>query len=258
MDGTQTLDPAGSTEATRAVRRLWQRATKAPVHATVPADIRTVSLAGLELPLRATTAIAVVTFAVLLDFSQVLLPPGTLAGGRTPEAMRIVAIERFVLFGVVPLAIVLFAFRDRPSRYGLTLGDWRWGAALALGGCVVMTPVVLWFAGLPESGAYYAESAGPIPDVMVTNAIDLSASEFAFRGFLMLTLVRIMGPIGVIVAALPFVLAHVGKPPLELFSTLGGGLAYGWLAWRTASVAWGSLVHVYILTLVTVAAADSI
>ena len=255
MDGTETLDPAASPDATSAVRRLWQRATTAPGYVAAAADLRTVSLAGLELPLRATTAIAVVTLAVLLDFSQVLLPPGTLADGRTPEAMRIVAIERFLLFGVVPLAIVLFAFRDRPSRYGLTLGDWRWGAVLALGGCVVMTPIVLWFAALPGTGAYYAESAGPVPDVIVTNAIDLTASEFAFRGFLMLALIRVMGPIGVVVAALPFVLAHVGKPPLELFSTLGGGLAYGWLAWRTA---WGSLAHVYILTLVTIAAADTI
>ena len=240
------------------MRRLWRRATKAPDYPAVRDDLRTFSLAGLELPLRATTAIAVVTFAVLIDFSQVLLPPGTLADGRTPEAMRIVAIERFVLFGVVPFAVVRFAFRDRASRYGLTLGDWRWGTALALGGCVVMTPIVLWFAGQPATGAYYAESAGPVADVIATNAIDLTASEFAFRGFLMLALVRIMGPIGVVVAALPFVLAHAGKPPLELFSTLGGGLAYGWLAWRTASVAWGSVAHVYILTLVTVAAADTI
>ena len=154
VDGTETLDPAASSDATSTARRFWQRATKAPAYPAVPADLRTVSLAGLELPLRATTAIAVVTFAVLLDFSQVLLPPGTLDDGRTPEAMRIVAIERFVLFGVVPLAVVLFAFRDRPSRYGLTLGEWRWGAALALGGCVVMTPIGLWFAMLPGTGAY--------------------------------------------------------------------------------------------------------
>jgi membrane protease YdiL (CAAX protease family) len=58
----------------------------------------------------------------------------------------------------------------------------------------------------------------------------------------------------VLVAALPFVFAHVGKPPLELFSTLGGGLAYGWLAWRTGSIVWGALAHVYILVLVTTAA----
>ena len=88
----------------------------------------------------------------------------------------------------------------------------------------------------------------------MTNALELSASEFAFRGFLMLALVRVMGPIGVLVATMPFVFAHLGKPELELFSTLGGGLVYGWLAWRTRSIVWGSIGHTYILTLVMLAA----
>ena len=57
-----------------------------------------------------------------------------------------------MLFGLVPLLVVLLGFRDRPSRYGLTLGDWRWGVGLMVVGCVVMTPIVLWFATLPTSG----------------------------------------------------------------------------------------------------------
>ena len=56
----------------------------------------------------------------------------------------------------------------------------------------------------------------------------------------MLTLVRVIGPVGVLVATMPFVFGHLGKPELELFSTLGGGLVYGWLAWRTRSIVWGS------------------
>jgi len=71
----------------------------------------------------------------------------------------------------------------------------------------------------------------------------------------MLVLVRAIGPIGVLVATLPFVFGHLGKPELELFSTLGGGLVYGWLAWRTRSILWGSIGHTYIVTLVILAAA---
>ncbi len=71
----------------------------------------------------------------------------------------------------------------------------------------------------------------------------------------MLTLVRVIGPLGVLVATMPFVFSHLGKPELELFSTLAGGLVYGWLAWRTGSIAWGAIGHVYILTLVMVLAA---
>ena len=71
---------------------------------------------------------------------------------------------------------------------------------------------------------------------------------------MLFTLVRAIGPVGVLVATMPFVFAHLGKPELELFSTLGGGLVYGWLAWRTGSILWGTVAHVYILTLAIVVA----
>lgn len=110
---------------------------------------------GLRLPWRATVAIAVVTLVLLVDFSRTLLPD-TLDGlGRSPPAMRLIAIERFVLFALVPLAVVVLAFRDRPSSYGVAIGDWRAGASLMLVGCALMTPLVLWFATLPDVRYYY-------------------------------------------------------------------------------------------------------
>jgi membrane protease YdiL (CAAX protease family) len=214
-----------------------------------------VSVVGLALPVRATVAIAVVVLVVLFDYSRTFFPGDMLAVGRSSDAMRATAWERVILFGLVPLLIVLVGFRDRPGRYGLTLGEWRWGLGLMLAGCVVMTPIVLAFATLPDVRAYYGPSSSTVGEVALTNALDLTASEFLFRGFLTLTLVRTIGPVGVLVATMPFVFAHLGKPELELFSTLGGGLIYGWLAWRTRSIVWGSIGHTYIVTLVTVAAA---
>jgi len=237
-----------------AVRRAWAAFTAGPEYPAEPADLRTVDLVGLRLPIRASVAIAVVTFALLFDYSRTFMPDDIVALGRSPEAMRAVALERVVLFGLIPLLVVLVAFRDRPSRYGLTLGDWRWGLGLMLVGCIVMTPIVLAFATLSDVRAYYGPSAAPVLDIVVTNGLELTAVEFALRGFLMLTLVRVIGPFGVVVATLPFVFGHLGKPELELFSTLGGGLVYGWLAWRTRSIVWGSIGHTYILTLVTIAA----
>lgn len=233
----------------------WHALTAGPAYPASDADRRVVSVVGLELPLRATVAIAVVVFVILFDYSRTFIPVDLLDAGRSPEVMRATALERVILFGLVPLAVVLFGFRDRPGRYGLTLGEWRWGLGLMVAGCVVMTPIVLWFATLPDVQAYYEPSAAPVGEVALTNALDLTASEFLFRGFLMLTLVRAIGPVGVLVATMPFVFVHLGKPELELFSTLGGGLAYGWLAWRTRSIVWGAMGHTYILTLVTVAAA---
>jgi hypothetical protein len=235
-------------------RQVWTAFTAGPDYPAEPADLRTVDLVGLRLPVRASVAVAVVTFALLFDYSRTFIPGG-LSAGRGPEAMFATSLERLFLFGLVPLAVVVLGFRDRPGRYGLTLGDWRWGIALVVVGCVVMTPIVLWFATLPDVRAFYGPSAAPIGRLLLTNGIDLTATEFAFRGFLMLTLVRLIGPFGVLVATMPFVFAHLGKPELELFSTLGGGLIYGWLAWRTRSIVWGSIGHTYILTLLTLAAA---
>ncbi len=194
------------------------------------------------------------TLVLLVDHSRVLLPDAADSLGRSPIAMRFVAIERFLLFGLLPLAVVVLAFRDRPSRYGIAIGDWRAGAVLMLVGSAVMTPLVLWFATLPDVRSYYASSVEPLPGLLLTNTLDLSGGEFLFRGFLTFTLLRAIGPVGVVVATMPFVYVHLGKPELELYSTLAGGLIYGWLAWRTRSILWGTIGHVYILTLVIVAA----
>jgi hypothetical protein len=236
------------------VAGAWSGLRAGPAYPASAADLRTLDVAGVQLPVRATVAIALVTFALLFDFSRTFLPEAVVALGRSPDAMLAIALTRFVAFGLIPLAVVLFVFRDKPRRYGLSLGDWRWGSALTLAGCVAMTPIVLVYAGFEDVRAFYAPSDGPLVQLLVTNSLDLPAVEFAFRGFLMLTLVRVIGPIGLLVAAMPFVFGHLGKPELELFSTLGGGLIYGWLAWRTSSIVWGAIGHVYILTLVTVAA----
>jgi membrane protease YdiL (CAAX protease family) len=241
--------------ASSRLQRAWSWLITPPTDPIVDEDRRTTDLVGLRLPVRASVVVAVTTMVLLIDISRVLLPSAVVQLGRAPDALRAIALERVVLFAIVPLAVILLGFRDRPARYGWTLGDGRAGAVLSVAGCILMTPIVLWFATMPDVRAYYAGSAAPLPDIVLTNVIDLTTAEFLFRGFLMLTLVRAIGPIGVLIAVMPFAFAHVGKPALELLSTLGGGLAYGWLAWRTRSIVWGSIAHVYILSLVTVVAA---
>ena len=226
-----------------------------PDYPPSPADERVFNLAGLRLPVRASVAITVMVFVVIFDFSRTFIPDELIAYDRNPVMQRLQSIDRFVLFGLVPLVGVVFGFRDRLANYGLRLGEWRLGLGLTIAGCAVMTPIVLWFAAQPDARSYYAPSWSTLPDVLVTNTLDLAAAEFLFRGFLMFTLVRAIGPIGVLVATLPFVFVHLTKPELELMSTLFGGMIYGWVAWRTGSVLWGALAHVYILTLVMAAAA---
>ena len=219
------------------------------------ADLRTFRLGGLELPIRATVAVVAVILIVIFDFQRTFIPDQLIRYDRDPDMQRLQALSRVALFFAVPLLIVLVAFRDEPSRYGLRLGDWRWGLGLAVAGCVVMTPIVLVLSGSPDFRAYYAPSYEPLPGLVTTNLLDLVSTEFLYRGFLMLCLARVFGPIGLVVALFPFTFTHLTKPEAELLSTFAGGAVYGWLTWRTGSIVWGALAHVYIVTLIIVAAA---
>jgi len=245
--------------ADRVLVRLYRWFTTAPAYPANAGDLHSIDLLGLRLPRRATIAVAAVALLLLLDYHGRLngLIEGALGGvgSSAAEAKRIQAVARLLLLGAVPLGLVLTLMRDRPARYGLRLGDVRAGVAMALGGCVVMTPIVLAVARLPDFAGYYAPQAAGAPDVMLTTALEVIPAEFFFRGFLLFALLRVVGPIAVVIATLPFAFAHLGKPELETLSTLGGGLLYGWLDWRTGSVLWSGLAHTWILGLAVIAAA---
>lgn len=240
------------------IGRLWGWLTAAPAYPANAGDLRTIDVLGLRLPIRATIAIVAVTLILLLDYhgrieglvSSVLGAPTTAA-----ELKRVQSIGRVVMLGVVPLLVILLLMRDRPSRYGVRPGDWRAGLAIGVAGCVLMTPIVLAVARIPAFAAYYAPQAAAPLDVILTTALEVIPAEFFYRGFLMFALLRVIGPVAVLVATLPFAFAHLGKPEVEVLSTVAGGLAYGWLDWRTGSVLWSGLAHTWILSLVVIAAA---
>jgi len=228
-------------------RELVERLVGAPGYPPEPGDLATFSVLGLRLPIRPTLVIVVMTFVLILDQQYDFLHRD-IPFGRDAQAMRAQSWERLVLFGLVPLLAVL-GLRDDPRRYGLRLGDWRRGIAWTVIACAVMAPVIVVAAGIPELRDFYAISRAEPVHLTITNLLDLVPSEFLFRGFLMFALLRVMGPLGVVVATMPFVYAHLQKPELELLSTLFGGTAFGWLAWQTGSILYGAAVHVFILTL---------
>lgn len=230
-------------------RDLVGRLIGAPEYPPESGDLATFSLLGLRLPVRATLVLAVMTFVLILDQQYDYLPRD-IPFGRDAQAMRAQSWERLVLFALIPLATVIALLRDDPRRYGLSIGNWRRGLAWSLIAGALMAPVIVVAAALPQLRDYYAISWSNPLDLTVTHLLDLASSEFLFRGFLMFALLRVMGPIGVVVAALPFVFAHFQKPEMELLSTLFGGTAFGWLAWQTGSILYGAAVHVFILTLI--------
>lgn len=203
------------------------------------------NVAGLRLPLRETIVVLVTTLVLLIDWYHPL--------GTSLETPLLISLERAALFFAVPLATLLL-LGERPSEYGLRLGEWRIGLAVMAVLAVLVTPILLIVVGLPDFDLYYRREQPGLPAALLGNAVDVAAAEFLFRGFLMWTLIRVAGPMGVVLATFPFVFTHLGKPELETLSTFFGGIGFGWIAWRTRSVLYGALLHTYLISLVVLVA----
>ncbi len=155
-----------------------------------------------------------------------------------------------LFFLAIPMLIILYVFREKPDNYGFQLGNWKRGLVYVVIGCLFVS-LILWFAvDLPGISDYYspqAESRLPYP---LSTAIELLDWEFFFRGFLIFSLAEICGPYAIFLQAVPFTLAHFGKPYIETVSCIFGGVAFGAIAWKTRSFVYPYLIHVFLATLV--------
>ena len=116
-----------------------------------------------------------------------------------------------------------------------------------------MAPVI-WYLGKNDLGVidYYKSRLAGLP---WTTFIDLVGWEFFFRGWILFGYARKFGPEALWLQAVPFALAHIGKPEIETLSTIFGGFAFGWVAWRTRSFLYPFLIHWFIASFVILVAA---
>jgi len=164
------------------------------------------------------------------------------------------SLDRLFLYLVIPI-MVLGVFRESPANYGFRIGDWKTGLLFTFAGALGMSIIILVIARTGDFQSYYSPyilSKLPYP---IDIALDLFGWEFFFRGFLLFSLYQVCGPYAIILQAVPFTIAHIGKPEVETLSCIFGGSAFGYLAWRTKSFFYPFILHWYISTLtITIAA----
>lgn len=161
--------------------------------------------------------------------------------------------DRTVLYFVIPLLITLVVFRQNPREYGFSFGNWKLGLVYTIGGILLMAPAIyLLGRGNDSMQSYYA---GHLIGLPWTTLLDLVGWEFFFRGWILFAYTRRFGADALWLQAVPFALAHIGKPEIETLSTIFGGFAFGWVAWRTKSFFYPLLIHWFIATFIILVAA---
>ncbi|MBN8581348.1 MAG: CPBP family intramembrane metalloprotease [Anaerolineae bacterium] len=165
-------------------------------------------------------------------------------------------LDRLLLYLVIPLFIILVVFRENPRNYGFSFGDWKLGITYTVLGILLMAPVIYYLGhGDASMKKYYDRFLIGLP---WTTFFDLLGWEFLFRGWILFAYARKFGHEALWLQAVPFAIAHISKPEIETVSTIFGGFAFGWVAWRTKSFIYPLLIHWFIGTFIILVAAGVI
>ena len=128
--------------------------------------------------------------------------------------------DRVILYLVIPLIFIVVFFRENPTGFGFTFGDWKAGLVITSIGILFMAPIIYYLGqGDASMQAYYQPFTQGLP---WTTFLDLIGWEFFFRGWILFGYMRKFGPEALWLQAVPFALAHIGKPEVETLSTIFG------------------------------------
>lgn len=163
------------------------------------------------------------------------------------------ALDRTILYLIIPQLIILVVFKESLSQYGFTFGNWRAGLSFSFVAILLIAPII-WFIGHsdPNMKSYYQ---GLVTGLPWTTFADLLGWEFIFRGWLLFGYAKKFGAEALWLQAVPFALAHIGKPEIETLSTIFGGFIFGWVAWKTRSFVYPFVIHWFVSTFTIIVAA---
>ncbi len=156
----------------------------------------------------------------------------------------------FLLLGVVPAVVVKLVLREPLAQYGMQLGDrvrtlrsfLVLGPLFVLGGFISSrTPGVAAYYPINEAAC---DSAGAFAAHAGWYLLYYLGWEFHFRGFLQFGLRDSLGATNaMLVQVMASALLHFGKPGVEAFAAILGGILWGWFAYRTRSIVSGLGQH---------------
>ena len=138
-------------------------------------------------------------------------------------------------------------------NFGWNFKAWRRHLKIALLCWGVFLPFLIYFSRNLEMRAAYAvylpavQNARDWAFLLSTLVLYMFCWEWFFRGFALFGIAQGLGFVAaIVIQAIIFGLAHLGKPPVEMGSAFAGGVVLGTLAWREKSFLPAFLIHALI------------
>lgn len=135
-------------------------------------------------------------------------------------------------------------------RFGMRAGKLKFWVPLTVIFFVCMVPIIYWASRLPEFQKTYPmlplakKGIGGFIVAEISFGIFFVFWEYFFRGYMLFVLEKKTGfLIANLLQAMAFSFMHLGKPELEVYSSLIGGLIIGWLCYRSRSFLPAFFIH---------------
>ena len=153
--------------------------------------------------------------------------------------------DSLILYLVIPVLIILLIEKRPLKDYGFQLGDWKAGLVITAVSILIMAPI-LYFVTKADSSMieYYDQRYSSKMIGLIF--LEMFSWEFLFRGWILFGYARHYGDDALWLQAVPFAIAHIGKPEVETLSTIFGGFMFGLIAWKTKSFLYPVLIHLFV------------
>lgn len=154
------------------------------------------------------------------------------------------------LMFILPVLSVKFILKDKLKNYGIASGDKKFGI-ITLSVFLLFMLVVIWFVSASKDFAetYPQGGSGVKESLVIFLLYELCVFyymlgwEFFWRGYMLFGLKEKFGVYAIFIQMIPFFILHKGKPEIEVFSSILGGLILGIQAYRARSFIYCWILH---------------
>lgn len=150
----------------------------------------------------------------------------------------------------VPLVVIVWLLRKRPSDFGFRFRGIRTHLPIYGVMYIIMLPILVWVSGFDSFLSYYpfysraAEGGAAFWLYELGYGLQFVGVEAFFRGFMTFGLLPRFGVLSVVVMTVPYTMIHFSKPMPEAVAAIVAGLVLGLLAVKTKSFVPGILLHI--------------